>query len=160
MTKRCDSTRSVKRSNVEAQFFIVSLGTNILPVSTHDELSGNIFFSHSGVTESLDMLVMVLWNMSADPWNNAKERFFIWRFPGRLKYLSLQPDRMCKSFCLEKYPEEVKLFDGKQPWNSSGDMLCRCLHRKRISFTELLANLVVSKKIKGLLFVHSKVLGI
>ena len=66
MTKNLQSGQCNKRmslceiNNVEAQFFIVSLGTNILPVSTHDELSGNIFFSHSGVTESLDMLVMVL----------------------------------------------------------------------------------------------------
>ena len=33
-------------------------------------------------------------------------------------------------------------------------------NRKELGLTELLANLVVSKKIKGHLFVHSKVLGI
>ena len=35
-----------------------------------------------------------------------------------------------------------------------------CFHRKELCLTELLANLVVSKKIKEHLFVHSKVLGI
>ena len=71
---------------------------------------------------------------------------------------------MCKSFSLEKYREEVKIFHGKQPRNSLGDMPRRCFHRycnrKELGLTELLANLVVPKKIKGLLFVHSKVLGI
>ena len=40
----------------------------------------------------------------------------------------------------------------------------RCFYRfckrKELGLTELLANLAVSKKIKGHLFVHSKVLGI
>ena len=71
---------------------------------------------------------------------------------------------MCKSFCLEKYREDVKIFDGNQRRNLSGDMPRRCFHRfcnrKELGLTELLANLVISKKIKGLLFVHSKVLGI
>ena len=58
----------------------------------------------------------------------------------------------------------MKIFDGNQRRNLSGDMPVACFHRfcirKELGLTELLANLVVSKKIKGLLFVHSKVLGI
>ena len=38
--------------------------------------------------------------------------------------------------------------------------ICDFCNRKELGLTELLANLVVSKKIEGLLFVHSKVLGI
>ena len=54
------------------------------------------------------------------------------------------------------------------PWQATSKLFwrraCGCFHRycnrKELGLTELLANLVVSKKIKGLLFVHSKVLGI
>ena len=57
----------------------------------------------------------------------------------------------------------MKIFDGNQRRNLSGDMH-RCFYRfckrKELGLTELLANLVVSKKIKGLLFAHSKILGI
>ena len=71
---------------------------------------------------------------------------------------------MCKSFCLEKYREEVKISRPGQHWQTSGEFIVRCAfeycNRKELGLTELLANLVVSKKIKGLLFVHSKVLGI
>ena len=57
----------------------------------------------------------------------------------------------------------MKIFDGNQRRNLSGDMpfcFLRFCKRGELGLTELLANLVVSKKIKGLLFVHSKVLGI
>ena len=54
----------------------------------------------------------------------------------------------------------MKIFDGNQRRNLSGDMPVVVFKRKELGLTELLANLAVSKKIKGHLFVHSKVLGI
>ena len=125
-TKRCDLIRFSTRNSVEARFFIGNFGTNDFPISTHNGLSGDTFIFENGYI----YLWMCCWWCKLicplDPWNHAKARFFIWRFPGRLKYYSLNRDRKWKSFRLEKYLEEVEISRAESCPTFAGDCIVYC----------------------------------